>query len=507
MKTEVGTTFSEPMLTYTQYSKKIKELDFHSSLMKLQNFSALMGNQAGVNINLEFEFHHSPKMAHRVLVTRQSLSFICKEIILNCKKSKQELTDLELIQLVNKYENLITDLNTVNGSDEKGRLWVLRATNLQHYYLRHPVMIIGRYYYIFKILIERDGDFAEKLNKKLKLNILDIFRIGFCVWTVLNLNKFFSKKNLLNGNVPYLKPLLTENNVNNFLKLFSITQNGFIKETKKFSINNELLKKYEFNPLKRFPIIKTNSKDERQQYVIPSLGDFMYGFSEGLYYVLLDKLDESQRATLLAMIGNIFEEYIGNILKYYNIDLLSRAQLFPEQEYFRDKKHKIKSADWLLVSDEYIYQIECKKRKNDIYLKAGIDAESGKNGVNKTFTDIAKELDKLIQKRNDIKENKVEILKYKNQKIINVIVYLDEMFSIDNFARSDITEKMKIKDDDFYILGCHEFEILCQMCRNNNSSLYQNILLLINNNVEIYKIDFLQEEFEIFNLTLKRQRK
>jgi len=505
MDTELGTTFSEPVLMFPQFIKELERLDYQGSLIKLQNFSALVGNQSWVNIHLAFEFHQSPKIIHKVLITRQALSCISKEIILNCKKATLKLDDLELIKLANEYENLIIDLHKMDSSSKDNWLWVLRATNLQHYYLRHPVMIIGRYYYLFQVLLEKHPKFGEFLSKKIKLNLLDIFRIGCCIWGVLNLNKSFYKKNLLNGTVINLQSLLTEANVDNFLKLFSITQKGFQKASKKFTVKDDLLKKYEFNALKRYPIIKTNSRDEKEKYIIPSLGDFMYGFSEGLYYLLIDKINDKQRENLFTIIGSVFENYIGQLINYYNVDLLSRGKLFSEQVYFREKKSKVKSADWILVSEEYIYQIECKKRKGDNYLKAGIDAADGKKGVNKALEDIAKNLDKLIKKEADIKNNKIELIKYNNQKIINIIVYLDEMFSMNTYARAEIIKKMKNKGANFFILGCHDFEILCQMCRNNNSSLQQNILLFVQGKIEVYQIDFLQEVFNTFYRTLKSE--
>jgi hypothetical protein len=505
MDTELGTTFSGPVLTFSQFIKELEQFDYQGSLIKLQNFSALLGNQTGVNIHLAFDFHHSPKIIHKVLITRQALSFISKEIILNCKKATLKLDDLELVKLVNEYENLIIDLHEMESPSKDSWLWVLRATNLQHYYLRHPVMVIGRYYYLFQMILEKHEKLGQFLSKKIKLNLLDVFRIGFCIWTVLNLNKSFYKKHLLNGTVTHLKSLLTEGNVNNFLKLFSVTQKEFQKQSKKFTVNDDLLKKYEFNALKRFPIIKTNSRDEKEKYVIPSLGDFMYGFSEGLYYLLIDKINDKQRENLFSSIGNVFENYIGQLLNYYNVDLLTRGKLFSEQVYFRNKKSEVKSADWLLVSEQYIYQIECKKRKGDSYLKAGIDAEDGKKGVNKALEDLAKNLDKLIQKESDIKNNKIEAIKYSNQKIVSIIVYLDEMFAMNTYARAEIIQKMKNKEAEFFILGCHDFEILCQMCRNNNSSLQQNILLFMQGEIKTSQIDFLQEVFNAFYNTLKSQ--
>jgi hypothetical protein len=282
--------------------------------------------------------------------------------------------------------------------------------------------------------------------------------------------------------------------------LFSINQEGFSKECKKFKIQNKLLKKYEFNPLKRFPILSTDSNDESEKYVIPSHGDFIYAFSEGLYYVLLDKLSESDKQIFLKIIGNIFEEYIGNLIQSYNIDSLSRSNLYSEQSY-KVRKSNWKSADWILVSEEYIFQIECKKRKPNHHAKAGVITND--KGINSLISSIASELNKMIEKEEHIRKGLVNAIQYQSQKIINIIVYLDEMFSINQYARQEITSKLKNNKTDFNIFGCHEFEILCQICRNNNMGLQQAITRFENSN--IYEIDFLNDVFSTFLKTLKTE--
>ena len=109
-----------------------------------------------------------------------------------------------------------------------------------------------------------------------------------------------------------------------------------------------------------------------------------------------------------------------------------------------------KSADWILKSDDFIFQIECKKRKIDNYSKAGIQNSDG-TGIDNLLGDIAKEVDKITKKEKHLKENKVDGINYEKQKVVNIIVFLDEMFAINKYARDKIKEKMKEKSDNFYI--------------------------------------------------------
>jgi hypothetical protein len=96
-----------------------------------------------------------------------------------------------------------------------------------------------------------------------------------------------------------------------------------------------------------------------------------------------------------------------------------------------------------MVSDECIFQIECKKRKLDHLSKAGASTENG--GLDKFLTDVAREVDKFPQKGQDIMDGKVESIKFKKQRFINIIVYLDEMFAMNLYARESVKGKMKNK--------------------------------------------------------------
>ena len=54
---------------------------------------------------------------------------------------------------------------------------------------------------------------------------------------------------------------------------------------------------------------------------------------EGLYYVLLDRLNEEDKATLYKEIGGVFEDYIGTLIKDYGIESISSAKILSEITY------------------------------------------------------------------------------------------------------------------------------------------------------------------------------
>ena len=501
MKIKTSSTLPSTRKIYIdELQRMVRLFDFIAILMSMQELSSLLINQTGLNINLELEFHLVPKKKHQILLSRDFIPFLAKQAILNSSSSPAKFNDLDLINLAYQYGNLETDLDHMNPQSKDAWLWILRATNHQWFYLRLPSMIIARYVYLFNEVFNCDQELKSRVDKLLGLEFFNILKIGTCIWANFSprpegFTTSFEKNNYMHTTILQLRPLLTEDNINKFLSIFSINQAQFKEENKKYKLTSKLLKKYEFNPLQRYPVIKTDSRKENEKFIIPSLADFSYACFEGMYYVLLDKLESSDKEILFQKLGNAFEKYIGDLIKHYNLALFSQANLLSEQTY-KDKT-EVKSVDWLLVSNEYIFQIECKKRKLDNYSKVGLENKN-KVGISSFLTSIAKESDKFPKKENHIKDGKVEKVKYSNQKFINVIVYLDEMFAMNEYARNEIKSKMKTRGDNFYILGCYEFEILCQHVSDKHLNLKDALDDLTKKRVEIYSINFLDKIYHDF---------
>lgn len=82
-------------------------------------------------------------------------------------------------------------------------------------------------------------------------------------------------------------------------------------------------------------------------------------------------------------------------------------------------------------------------------------------------------------------------------------MFLDEMFAINRYAREKVKEKMKEQSDNFYILGCWEFELACQQSKDKQQNLYHSIVDVVNGNTEIYRVDFLDRIYYNFFANLK----
>jgi hypothetical protein len=238
-----------------------------------------------------------------------------------------EMNDFDLTNLVYEYGNLETDLDHMKTKNEESWKWVLRLINQQWYYSRLPSIIIGRYVFIFEKLIENNRKLSHKINVALGLELFDILKIGTCISSqfISGRTVSFEIGQYTETEIDSLKSLLTEANINKFLDIFAISQDGFDWQAKVFEVQDVLLKKYEFNLLKRFPIIKTNSPIDNERFIVPSLADFMYACFEGLYYVIEERLIQPcDKDSLQEELGRIFEVYDGDLIKFYNDDLFQK---------------------------------------------------------------------------------------------------------------------------------------------------------------------------------------
>ena len=78
-----------------EFDSMVKDFDLVGSLMSLQKLGAFMSNQVQVNINLEFEFHSTPKVKLRAgILTRDFVAFTTKRILLHCQNKSVNITIL-----------------------------------------------------------------------------------------------------------------------------------------------------------------------------------------------------------------------------------------------------------------------------------------------------------------------------------------------------------------------------------------------------------------------------
>jgi len=393
------------------------------------------------------------------LITTEANAFVTKYLInfsseINYRKYDAHRHSDSVIY----YHHLETDLHYLSSNDSEAYKWCIRAMNQQFHYLRIPNHVMGRYLILFtKIKITEDDVVNQMSNEAFGLPPQDIVLIGTCMYAVILRNKILRLENLLNHTIdsPMIKSVLTVDKINKFLDIYSIDVKGFRKEFIKWKFSNLIhpLYKYEFNPTWSYPIIKTKRVLEPdKKYIVPSLADLVYACSEGIYYKLMDKFREDKGNLFSVKFGEIFQEYIWHLLREVNIDC-RRCD---------DANSKIEPRpDYLIKENNKVIQIEVKKRIMSNEARACVNNKL-EEYIDTLSEDIYRQLFKPSQQ-------------YSDHVVHNVIVALDEWYYFEEKIKSIIEDKLnkKAKKDGtnkskfkFHLLGCTEFEILCQFSKD-----------------------------------------
>jgi hypothetical protein len=78
------------------------------------------------------------------------------------------------------------------------------------------------------------------------------------------------------------------------------------------------------------------------------------------------------------------------------------------------------------------------------------------------------------------------------------------MFALNQYARNEIKKRTENPTDNFYILGCYEFEVLCQHSKDKNLNLKDALKDLVEKRTEIYSIEFLDRIYlDFFDSLMK----
>jgi hypothetical protein len=417
-----------------------------------------------VNANLKDYVHKkvfvlSPQVPNYLdkwfLITTESNAFIAKYLInFSSEVSYKKYDAYSHSKNVIYYHHLETDLHYLSSNDPQAYKWCIRAMNQQFHYLRLPSHIMGRYLILLeKIKVGKDDIVAQMSKKALGLTPQGIMILGICMYTVILQNKILNLTNLLNHTInnSIIKNVLTKDKINKFLDIYSIDVEGFRKESIKWKFSNLIhpLYKYEFNPIWSYPIIKTKRiLEPDKKYIVPSLVDLVYASSEGIYYKLMDKFRDEKGNLFSEKFGKIFQEYIGYLLSVIN------AEFEKCDETNSQNKPK---PDYLIKENRKVIQIEVKKRVMSNEARACVD-----NKLEEYIDGLAEDIYRQLYKPSR---------QYPECIVHNIIVALDEWYYFEEKIKPIIENRLKknaeinIDRFKFHLLGCTDFELLCQFIK------------------------------------------
>lgn len=432
------------IVSIDEFKKQISGFNVTDALLFMQRLSVELESFAQKKV-------HLMNSAKWFLITTEANAFIIKYIITNSSDLfLKPFTSSDHAKITVFYNHLLSDLNFVDINQEDSYKCMIRMIYSQSRYMRHPSHLLSRYLIFFnKLQTENAIQINAMLENALKLNFKEIANICFCVTGSLLSNKAFDVKNLVDHTITSnaIIECLTKEKIFNYIDLFCIDLNTF-REKCNLLIENRDLEKYSYNPLWKFPIIKTRNIFERgKTHIIPSIPDLIYASTEGVYYCLMDYYRKEKANPFSEKFGYLFEDYIEFLLKEASFS-----------NYLRETERDIPRSvvpDFLLKHSDFEVHIECKKRKMSLDSKACIG-----NKFEKYIEEIAESIySQLYRKRTDTS--------------INFIVAMDEWYQFDEKVKGKIESNIKAKHQDydsnfrFHMLGILDFEMFIQFSIDN----------------------------------------
>lgn len=149
-----------------------------------------------------------------------------------------------------------------------------------------------------------------------------------------------------------LSRFMTEGAVRTFLQYISTTVTAF-REVQKNIPNENGYEKFQFNVLRKFPIISTIIPNLLVA-PIPSL--IMQKAVDGIYWDLFDRFNvKGEENKFARYFGHVFQEYVGEQL----MQIVGSANVFRETNY-KKGKHKLATCDWIVRDEKSLILVECK---------------------------------------------------------------------------------------------------------------------------------------------------
>lgn len=403
------------------------------------------------------------------LINEWQLAFIAKSLILNSNDHRKETFDKNaLIKALNICNNIFDEklkIATEDGGIPDDNLihnFFIRTSFQQFPFQVGTRKKIPRALFLFEDIPNDIKNPSIDIKKEIKeiygLNIKEILTIGSSIFSK-SANGYFNPDAIINIQSNNLKRFLTAENVNKLLSKFSIDYYFLREEFNEYS-RPIGLEQYEFNPLKVYPIVKTQVAG----LVIPVPIFLINRITDGLFYDLSEKFKNKNSNLFHIFFGKeIFERYVGILLKEkYNND-----ELFPEWSY-GTKKNRCDTVDWVIIRGDKAVLIECKTSGITQKAKSFAELDTLQHDLGLRIVKSLKQIDKLVK---DIGNRIIGLERlFEIKKFYYIVITFDRIFLsgtpvFKNLISKEL-EKENIKIKNYQILSIEELEDLIPVLQN-----------------------------------------
>jgi len=292
-------------------------------------------------------------------ITFSSLLFVAKEILLHTSDSRGANISVDDLGKLCDIYHLISD-PIVDGQRSDIPCIFIKMIYEQAIWQQRTRYFLPRSLLLFSEMHEPPYDYYQRQFETIFQKHFDISIRDFIILSVASsfcVSKYgghFRDNFILNAKIDRFKSIFTPEKLDNFLNVVTLTNVEFRKYQSQYLIQDWREKKYEFNCLRTYPLIKNNNRE----IICPIPRLLLDRCTVGLYYELFNlyKKKDGDPYDFTKKYGEIFEHYIGILLKekyQYGVNL------FKAEEHLHCLTNQ-KIPDWIIYENDSVIIIECK---------------------------------------------------------------------------------------------------------------------------------------------------
>ena len=447
-----------------------------------------------------------------IFLTQFSIEYITSAFILsgsNDWKNKSIKEKDNILGVFNLYQNgLIQAISAKPGITS-----LLVPMSFQQFISQlDPKDVFTRQWYIFCKIRERLGnnnfdDINEVFLNETGITISEYTKLCILIFATIITYPRFNIGELSQTKIKGLDDVFNKEKLDAFLDLISTDYSGFRKLDNE--INSDLDPKYtktRFNPLWLKPVIKIKTDD----YIAPCITAYTTSTFKGLFWWFdnyFRKQSKKKADDFRSYFGNLFEEYVGDIIK----DTYGTENVLPQIKY-GSKKNNSLFFDWIVEKEDKVLCFEVKGYQFPLeVLQKGDEEKINKEIVNKLVKTIiqmykrTKDIDDYDELKSFRNKNSFPIAIFYDIPLISTPMYKDKIIEVLNELES---KYIGIKDFEYYFIGIEELEdfcytsdkadieILLKEANNNHTTGFRMELDKINKNKELLKKNLLDKSFD-----------
>ncbi|MBL8159216.1 hypothetical protein JNJ66_02045 [Candidatus Saccharibacteria bacterium] len=321
-------------------------------------------------------------------INEWQIAFLAKALILSSNDYRSKpFGDLGLFTLANKYNNLFDALLEKGQEEGAAFSFLYRMAHQQLPFQVGHNTLMARAAILFhdipKTLKDAPINIDRDIEEYYGMNAEELIVTGFCILCFSG-NGYFQGINLSEPKFDNLRTFLNQDKLDRVVSSLTADYSTLRNEIKLHE-GTDGLEQYAFNPLRQYPIVRT----DRGSLVVPVTRFLLERVTTGIFYNLMDKYKSRSGNAFLTLFGkDIFEKYIGLLLNQQPI-------LGEVIEEFVYGSMNDKTSDWIIIEGEVATLIECKTSGLSLEAKSWGDLELIAKDIERHIAQAIKQMHNL----------------------------------------------------------------------------------------------------------------